>query len=61
MKTTATPLHTRIDQMLTEARVILPGAQAILGFQLIVTIRRHSISYRTRYGRRTWLHSPVFY
>jgi hypothetical protein len=38
MKTTSTPLHTRIDHMLTEARVILPGAQAILGFQLIVTM-----------------------
>src|SRR5262245_11450781 len=25
---TGTPLHARIDQMLTEARVILPGAQA---------------------------------
>ena len=31
-----TDLHTKIDQMLTEARVILPGAQAMLGFQLIV-------------------------
>ena len=31
-----TDLHTRIDQMLTEARVILPGVQAMLGFQLIV-------------------------
>jgi hypothetical protein len=29
-------LHSRIDQMLTEARVILPGVQAMLGFQLIV-------------------------
>ena len=28
------PLHARIEQMLTEARVILPGAQALLGFQL---------------------------
>jgi hypothetical protein len=36
MKTAATPLHERIDQMLTEARVVLPGAQALLGFQLIV-------------------------
>jgi hypothetical protein len=36
MKDTTTPLHIRIDQMLTEARVILPGAQALLGFQLIV-------------------------
>ena len=32
-----TPLSTRIDQMLTEARVIVPGAQALLGFQLVVT------------------------
>jgi hypothetical protein len=29
------PLPTKIEQMLTEARVILPGAQAVLGFQLI--------------------------
>jgi hypothetical protein len=34
----ATPLHEKIDQMLTEARVILPGAQALLGFQFIVTM-----------------------
>ena len=33
-------LHTKIEQMLTEARVILPGAQAMLGFQLIVTMSR---------------------
>ena len=26
------PLHVRVEQMLTEARVILPGAQALLGF-----------------------------
>jgi len=31
-----TDLHKRIEQMLTEARVILPGVQAMLGFQLIV-------------------------
>lgn len=30
------PLDKKIDQMLTEARVILPGAQALLGFQLAV-------------------------
>lgn len=35
-----TPLATKIDQMLTEARVILPGAQALLGFQLTVTLTR---------------------
>ncbi len=31
-------LHQKIDQMLTEARVILPGAQALLGFQLAIVI-----------------------
>lgn len=30
-----TDLKTKIDQALTEARVVLPGAQALLGFQLI--------------------------
>lgn len=29
-----TPLETRIRQVLTEARVVLPGVQALLGFQL---------------------------
>jgi uncharacterized membrane protein YuzA (DUF378 family) len=33
-----TPLHNKIEQMLTEARVILPGAQALLGFQLAIII-----------------------
>jgi hypothetical protein len=32
------PLEQRIDQMLTEARVVLPGAQALLGFQLAVVL-----------------------
>lgn len=36
MSETTTSLHTKIEQLLTEARVILPGAQALLGFQLIV-------------------------
>jgi hypothetical protein len=35
-----TPLHDRIDQMLTEARVILPGAQALLGFQLAIVLTK---------------------
>jgi hypothetical protein len=39
-KETQTPLPTKIDQMLTEARLILPGAQALLGFQLIVPLTR---------------------
>ncbi|WP_336486718.1 DUF6328 family protein [Methylobacterium nigriterrae] len=32
-----TPLEQKVEQMLTEARVILPGAQALLGFQLVIT------------------------
>jgi hypothetical protein len=36
MQQTSTSLHAKIEQLLTEARVILPGAQALLGFQLIV-------------------------
>jgi hypothetical protein len=35
-----TSLHNKIDQMLTEARVILPGAQALLGFQLAIIVTR---------------------
>jgi hypothetical protein len=31
-------LHQKIEQMLTEARVVLPGVQALLGFQLIVVM-----------------------
>ena len=38
MQQTRTPLHAKIEQLLTEARVILPGAQALLGFQLIVML-----------------------
>jgi hypothetical protein len=35
-----TPLETQVDQLLTEARLIIPGAQALLGFQLTVTLTR---------------------
>jgi hypothetical protein len=35
-----TPLHSKIEQMLTEARVILPGAQALLGFQLAIIVTK---------------------
>lgn len=34
----STPLHTKIEQMLTEARVVLPGAQALFGFQLAIVL-----------------------
>ena len=33
-----TPLHTKIEQALTEARIIIPGAQALLGFQLLIVM-----------------------
>ena len=35
-----TPLDTRIEQLLTEARVIIPGAQALFGFQILVMLTR---------------------
>jgi hypothetical protein len=35
-----TPLPAKVDQMLTEARVVLPGAQALLGFQFTVILTR---------------------
>jgi Family of unknown function (DUF6328) len=35
-----TPMHRKLDYMLTEARVILPGVQALLGFQLIAVLTK---------------------
>jgi len=35
-----TKLHDKIDYALTEARVMLPGAQALLGFQLLVILTK---------------------
>jgi hypothetical protein len=35
-----TPLKTKIEQLLTEARVIIPGAQALLGFQFVGTLTK---------------------
>src|SRR3954465_13860553 len=32
-----TPLDQKVEQILTETRVLLPGAQALLGFQLAIT------------------------
>jgi hypothetical protein len=36
----AAKLHDKIDYTLTESRVILPGAQALFGFQLIVILTK---------------------
>ena len=33
-------LHRKVEHMLTESRVILPGAQALLGFQFVVTLTK---------------------
>ena len=33
-----TPLSAKVEQMLTEAAVIIPGCQALLGFQLIAML-----------------------
>jgi hypothetical protein len=35
-----TPVHDKIRQVLTEARVIIPGNQALLGFQFAVVLQR---------------------
>lgn len=35
-----TPIDVRVENMLTEARVLLPGAQALLGFQLAVMLNQ---------------------
>jgi hypothetical protein len=35
-----TPLHDKIRQVLTEARVIIPGNQALLGFQFAVVLQQ---------------------
>ena len=37
-KPVGTPLKDKINDVLTEARVILPGSQAVLGFQFIVML-----------------------
>jgi hypothetical protein len=39
-KPSKTPLKSKIEQMLTEARVIIPGGQALLGFQLVATLTK---------------------
>jgi hypothetical protein len=38
MEASRTPLATRIDQLLTEARLIISGAQALFGFQFVAML-----------------------
>ena len=40
MKETTTPLATKVEQLLTEARVIIPGGQALFGFQFIAMLTK---------------------
>ncbi|HKS54693.1 MAG TPA: DUF6328 family protein [Steroidobacteraceae bacterium] len=40
MQEKSASVHDRIDYLLTESRVMLPGAQALLGFQLIVPLTK---------------------
>jgi len=53
MKDQQVPLAKKIDQMLTEARVILPGAQALLGFQLAVILTQAFENCRARRRQST--------
>jgi hypothetical protein len=38
METAQTPLGTKIEQVLTEARLIIPGGQALFGFQFVAML-----------------------
>jgi hypothetical protein len=58
-KETPTSLSAKIDQMLTEARLILPGAQALLGFQLTVILTRTFSSFLQVRVSFTWEHCAV--
>jgi uncharacterized protein DUF6328 len=46
----STPLHAKIEQLLTEARVILPVAQALFGFQLAIVLT-HAFEQLPRHSR----------
>ncbi len=48
-----TPLETRLRDVLTEARIILPGAQAMLGFQMVAFLT-HAFSQLPRSSQ--WAH-----
>ena len=41
-----TPLRAKVEQMLTEARVLIPGAQALLGFQMAIMLTSGSKAAR---------------
>jgi Family of unknown function (DUF6328) len=40
MEESSTPLSTKVEQLLTEARLIIPGGQALFGFQFIAMLTK---------------------
>jgi hypothetical protein len=51
-----TPLAAKIDYALTEARVVLPGAQALFGFQLAIILTSGFVAMPPQ---AKWLHAAV--
>jgi hypothetical protein len=49
-----TPLKTKIEQLLTEARVVIPGGQALLGFQFVATLTK---SFENLPDSLKWVHA----
>jgi hypothetical protein len=51
-----TSLKTKIEQPLTEARVIIPGGQALLGFQFVATLTK---SFESLPVEIKWVHAAA--
>ena len=51
-----TSLKTKIEQLLTEARVIIPGGQALLGFQFVATLTK---AFDNLPDEMKWLHAAA--
>ena len=51
-----TSLTTKIEQLLTEARVIIPGGQALLGFQFVATLTK---AFDNLPDEIKWLHAAA--
>jgi hypothetical protein len=49
-----TSLQTKIEQLLTEARVVIPGGQALLGFQFVATLTK---SFENLPDSMKWVHA----
>jgi hypothetical protein len=49
-----TSLKTKIEQLLTEARVVIPGGQALLGFQFVATLTK---SFENLPDSLKWVHA----